>query len=63
MKTILICINISLLVYAKLNEQEILKSRINKMVYGSIEIREQNNKKYIYVHFCDNKKQKAPLCA
>lgn len=46
-----------------LNEQEILKSRINKMVYGSIEIREQNNKKYIYVHFCDNKKQKAPLCA
>lgn len=41
-----------------LNEQEILKSRINKMVYGSIEIREQNNKKYIYVHFCDNKKTK-----
>ena len=36
-----------------LHEQEILKSRINKMVHGSIEIREQNNKKYIYVHFRD----------
>ncbi len=34
-----------------LHEQEMLKSRINKMIYGSIEIREQNNKKYIYVHF------------
>ena len=34
-----------------LHEQEILKSRINNMVHGSIEIREQNEKKYIYVHF------------
>ncbi len=34
-----------------LHEQEMLKSRINKMIYGSIEIREQNDKKYIYVHF------------
>ena len=37
-----------------LHEQEILESRINKMVYGSIEIREQNEKKYIYVHFRDD---------
>ena len=36
-----------------LHEQEILKSRINKMIYGSIEIREQNEKKYIYVHYRD----------
>lgn len=36
-----------------LHEQEILKSRINKMLYGSIEVREQNGKKYIYVHFRD----------
>ena len=33
-----------------LHEQEVLKSRISKMVYGSIEIRERNSKKYIYVH-------------
>lgn len=37
-----------------LHEQEILKSRINKMVHGSIEIRKQNDKKYIYVHFRDD---------
>ena len=36
-----------------LHEQELLKSRINKMVHGSIEIRESNGKKYIYVHFRD----------
>lgn len=45
-----------------LHEQEILKSRINKMVYGSIEIREQNNKNifmYIFVII----KNKRRLCA
>ena len=36
-----------------LYEQEILKSRINNMLYGSIEVRESNGKKYIYVHFRD----------
>ncbi len=36
-----------------LHEQELLKSRINKMIYGSIEIRENKSKKYIYVHFRD----------
>jgi len=34
-----------------LHEQKLLKSRINKMTHGSIEIRENNGKKYIYVHF------------
>lgn len=37
-----------------LHEKELLESRINKMVHGSIEIREKNNKKYIYVHFREN---------
>ena len=41
--------NIAELLY----EQELLKSRINKMIHGSIEIRENNGKKYIYVHFRD----------
>ena len=36
-----------------LHEQELLKSRINKMLHGSIEVRENNVKKYIYVHFRD----------
>ncbi len=36
-----------------LHEQEVLNSRINKMLHGSIEIREKNNKKYIYVHYRD----------
>lgn len=35
------------------NEKEILESRIDQMVHGSIEIRETNGKKYIYVHFRD----------
>ncbi|MBQ6817467.1 MAG: Fic family protein [Bacilli bacterium] len=34
-----------------LHEQELLKSRISKMIHGSIEIREIKNKKYIYVHY------------
>ena len=38
--------NISSMVH----EREIIKSRLEKMVYGSIEIRENNEKKYIYVH-------------
>jgi len=36
-----------------LHEQELLNSRINKMLHGSVEIREQNEKKYIYVHYRD----------
>ena len=34
-----------------LHEQILLKSRISKMLYGSIEIRERGEKKYIYVHY------------
>ena len=34
-----------------LHEQVLLKSRISKMLYGSIEIRERGEKKYIYVHY------------
>lgn len=34
-----------------LHEKELLKSRLEKMIYGSIEVRGQNEKKYIYVHF------------
>ena len=34
-----------------LNEKEILISRLNKMIYGSIEIRTNNEKKYLYVHY------------
>ena len=34
-----------------LHEQALLKSRISKTLYGSIEIREQGNKEYIYVHY------------
>lgn len=36
-----------------LNEKEILESRIQQIVYGSIEIRVNKDKKYIYVHFRD----------
>jgi Fic family protein len=31
-----------------------LKSRISKLLHGSVEIREKASKKYIYVHFRDN---------
>lgn len=37
-----------------LNEKELLESRIKQMIYGSIEIREIKEKKYIYVHFRDD---------
>ncbi|HOR17533.1 MAG TPA: Fic family protein [Bacilli bacterium] len=41
-----------------LHEKEILISRLNKMVYGSVEIRNSNEKKYIYVHYrLDGKRQ------
>lgn len=34
-----------------LNKQEQIKKRIEKAIFGSVEIRTQNEKKYIYVHF------------
>ena len=37
-----------------LHEKELLESRIQKLFHGSIEIRQQKSKNYIYVHFRDN---------
>lgn len=37
-----------------LYEKNTLEARIESMVYGSIEIREQNGKKYIYIHLREN---------
>lgn len=34
-----------------LHERELLTTRLDKLLYGSVEIREQNKKKYIYVHY------------
>ena len=34
-----------------LHEQELLYARIGKMIYGSVEIREKNGNKVLYVHF------------
>ena len=34
-----------------LQEQSLLMSRVDKTLHGSLDIREQNGKKYIYVHF------------
>lgn len=37
----------------KLHEKNLLTEKLNSMIYGSIEIRTQNEKKYIYVHYRD----------
>ncbi|MDE5856163.1 MAG: Fic family protein [Anaeroplasmataceae bacterium] len=37
-----------------LHEKEVLTSRLNKMIYGSVEIRSKDEKKYIYVHYREN---------
>lgn len=37
-----------------LHEKEVLTSRLNKMIYGSVEIRSNDEKKYIYVHYREN---------
>ena len=34
-----------------IHEQELLKLRISKIIHGSVEIREKNNRRYLYVHF------------
>lgn len=36
-----------------LHEKELLESSIKQMIHGSIEVRENNGEKYIYVHFRD----------
>lgn len=42
-----------------LEEKHIIEARLEKLIYGSIEIREQNNKKLIYVHYRDNGVQRS----
>lgn len=39
-----------------LEEKSIIETRFEKLIYGSIEVREQNNKKLIYVHYRDQGK-------
>ena len=34
-----------------LEEKHIIEARLEKLIYGSIEVREQNSKKLIYVHY------------
>ncbi len=33
-----------------IHEREMINSRMERMIYGSIEIREKSNNRYIYVH-------------
>lgn len=40
-----------------LHEKELLDSRIGKTVYGTVEIRENQEQRYIYVHFREDGKQ------
>ena len=40
-----------------LEEKNIIKARLEKLIYGSVEIREQNGKKLIYVHYRDQGRQ------
>ena len=34
-----------------LKQKQVLEDRLNSMIYGSIEIRDNNSKKYLYVHY------------
>ena len=42
-----------------LEEKNVIEARLEKLVFGSIEIREQNGKKLIYVHYRDDGKQRS----
>lgn len=42
-----------------LEEKNVIEARLEKLVFGSIEIREQNGKKFIYVHYRDDGKQRS----
>ena len=33
-----------------IHEREMINSRMESMIYGSIEIREKSNNRYVYVH-------------
>lgn len=37
-----------------LQDKEILETELNNLIYGSVEIRENESNKYIYVHYRDN---------
>ena len=40
-----------------LEEKNLIEARLEKLIYGSIEIRKQNSKKLIYVHYRDHGRQ------
>ena len=46
----------SLQIISLIKEKEFLEQKIKNLLYGSIEIRERANKKYIFVHFRDGNK-------
>lgn len=48
--------NNSLQIISLIKEKEFLEQKIKNLLYGSIEIRERANKKYIFVHFRDGNK-------
>lgn len=41
-----------------INDKEKLEEKLNNMIFGTMEIREKDDKKYIYVHFRENGKLK-----
>ena len=48
--------NSSLQIVSLLKEKEFLEQKLKNLLYGSIEVRERSNKKYIFVHFRENDK-------
>lgn len=42
-----------------LEEKNLIEARLEKLIYGSIEIREQNGKKLIYVHYREQGRQRS----
>lgn len=42
-----------------LEEKNIIETSLEKLIHGSIEIREQNDKRLIYVHFREGEKQRS----
>lgn len=50
---------ISMDVARLLEEKNIIETSLEKLIHGSIEIREQNDKRLIYVHFREGKKQRS----
>ena len=46
----------SIQIISLLKEKEFLEQKLKNLLYGSIEVRERTNKKYIFVHFRENEK-------